>query len=149
MFSASGSVIGAGNSTAGTTLMAPHNAIADTGTTLLHLPGSILSAYYGQVAGAVDSWEEGGWIYPCNSTLPDLTILIADYKAVIPGHTITFAPVDSLTFDNATICYGGLQSSDMFPFAIYGGIFLKAQFTVFHHGDLKLGFAPKPPVLAP
>ncbi len=127
-----------------TTMMARNSAIADTGTTLLYLSGPVVEAYYKQVPGALDSWEEGGYIHPCNASLPDLTIHIGGYKALIPGEFMTFAPIDAPTLENATVCYGGLQSSDSFPFAIFGGVFFKAQFTVFHHGDEKLGFAPKP-----
>jgi len=126
------------------TAPAPHQAIADTGTTLLMVPSEITKAYYAQIPDAVDNYNVGGYIFPCNSTLPDLTLHISTYKAVIAGHFMKYAPVDTESFDNATVCFGGLQSSAGFPFAIYGDIFFKAQFTVFHGGDLKLGFAPKP-----
>ncbi|KAK0633063.1 aspartic peptidase domain-containing protein [Immersiella caudata] len=127
------------------TLDSHHEAIADTGTTLLMVPQNITDAYYDQVPGAVDNWNVGGYIFPCNATLPDLTLHIGTYKAVIGGQYMNYAPVDSRSFDNATVCFGGVQSSYGFPFAIYGDIFFKAQFTVFHAGDMKLGFAPKPP----
>ncbi|KAK4192837.1 aspartic peptidase domain-containing protein [Podospora australis] len=120
-----------------------HTAIADTGTTLLMLPQAITNAYYAQVGAAESSPTRGGWVFPCNTTLPDLTLYIGTYKAVIPGELINFAPVDTDDFATATVCYGGVQSSSGFPFSIYGDVFFKAHWTVFHVGDKKLGFAPR------
>lgn len=124
----------------------PHVAIADTGTTLLFVPDEIAAAYYSQVDGAVnDITGAGGYTYPCSTTLPDFTAIIGDYEALVPGDIIPFAPVDGNTFDDATTCFGGLQATPSgLPFAIYGDIFLKSQFVVFHGGNKELGFASKP-----
>jgi hypothetical protein len=121
-----------------------HSAIADTGTTLLMLPSAITQAYYWQVPGARSSAQVGGWVFPCDTPLPDLTLHIGTYKAVIPGELMVFSPVDTDDLETATVCYGGLQSSSGFPFAIYGDVFFKAQFTVFDVEEKRLGFAPKP-----
>ena len=131
----------------------PHAAIADTGTTLLMLPQPIVDAYYTQIAKARSDNYYGGYVFPCNADLPDLILHIGSYKARLTGDLIKYAPADTDDFATSKWCYGGLQSAQGFPFAIYGDIFFKAQFVVFQGGELdkndwskgaKLGFAAKP-----
>ncbi|KAI4271168.1 MAG: hypothetical protein LQ337_006203 [Flavoplaca oasis] len=113
-------------------------AVADTGTTLLFLPDTIVRAYYRSVRDSGYNYALGGYTYPCSVTLPSLTLGIGSYKAVIPGSYVTFQPVDS------ELCYGGIQPSDGIGIAVFGGIFLKSQFVVFQSSPLQLGFATKP-----
>ncbi|KAK1782714.1 aspartic peptidase domain-containing protein [Copromyces sp. CBS 386.78] len=131
----------------------PHAAIADTGTTLLMLPQPIVDAYYTQIAKARSDNYYGGYVFPCNADLPDLILHIGSYKARLTGDLIKYAPADTDDFATSKWCYGGLQSAQGFPFAIYGDIFFKAQFVVFQGGETdkndwskgaKLGFAAKP-----
>jgi hypothetical protein len=114
------------------------DAIADTGTTLLLLPDSVVSAYYKQVKGAQNSNSQGGYIFPCSAKLPDFTFGVGSYRGVIPGSYMNYAPA------TGTDCYGGIQSDDGIGFSIYGDILLKAQFVVFDGGNNSLGFANKP-----
>ncbi|GAP88701.1 putative endothiapepsin precursor [Rosellinia necatrix] len=131
---------------AAATIAAPHEAIADTGTTLMLVPDNIASAYYAQIPGAVNAAQTaGGYVFPCSATLPSYTAVIGPYQAVIPGEFINFAPVDGNTIAEASTCFGGIQVVPAgFPFAIYGDVFLKSQFVVFHGGEEQLGLAPKP-----
>lgn len=111
------------------------NGIVDTGTTLIYADDSIVNAYYAKVSGAQNSQNDGGWIFPCSATLPNFTLVIGGYKAVVPGKYINYAPNGDGT------CFGGIQSDDSIGFAIYGDIFIKSQFIVFDQSTPRLGFA--------
>ncbi|KAK8122173.1 aspartic peptidase domain-containing protein [Apiospora sp. TS-2023a] len=127
------------------TVSAPHAAIADTGTTLLLIPSDIAAAYYAKVSGATKDATAGGYTFPCSTSLPSYTAVIGDYRAVIPSDFIKYAPVDGNSFETATTCFGGIQEVPAgFPYAIYGDIFLKSQFVVFHGANQQVGFAAKP-----
>ena len=135
-FTSNGYAVGSGAFTSSSI-----DAIADTGTTLLYLPATVVTAYYRQVSGAQNSQQQGGYIFPCSATLPSITLGIGSYRAVVPGSYINYAPVDN----TGTSCFGGIQSNAGIGFSIYGDIFLKSQFVVFNGAATpQLGFAPKP-----
>ncbi|KAL8770398.1 MAG: hypothetical protein Q9209_003824 [Squamulea sp. 1 TL-2023] len=111
-----------------------------TGTTLLYLPDVIAGDYYASVNGANNDEQPGGYVYPCNADLPDISFKIGSYTAVVSGSCVTYAPVD----DSGKTCFGGIQSSTGIGINIFGDIFLKSQFVVFQGGDNpQLGFASK------
>ncbi|WEW57427.1 tethering complex subunit [Emydomyces testavorans] len=108
------------------------SAIADTGTTLMLANDEVVKAYYDQVKGAKLSAEAGGFIFPCETTLPNLFVSLADtHLAKIPGDLINFAPVGSNSKSGEKVCFGGLQSNHGSGLQIFGGIFFKAIFVVF------------------
>ena len=114
------------------------STIADTGTTLLYAPDDLVTAYYSQVNGAHNDASVGGYVFPCDASLPDLTLGIGSYHAVVPGAYINFTPITS------SVCFGGLQSGGG-SLNIFGDVFLKSQFVVFDktQDTPRLGFAPK------
>ncbi|KAK5806386.1 hypothetical protein VI817_000644 [Penicillium citrinum] len=113
--------------------------IADTGTTLLMLPDEVVSAYYKQVDGAKEDQSAGGYTFSCSSKLPDFTVTIGSYDAVVSGDLINYAPIS----DGSSTCFGGIQSNSGLGFSIFGDIFLKSQYTVFDSNGPRLGFAPQ------
>jgi len=70
------------------------DAIADTGTTLLLMDDAIVSAYYKQVEGAQYDNSQGGYVFSCSATLPDFTVGIGSFNAVIPGSFMNYSPTD-------------------------------------------------------
>lgn len=111
--------------------------IADTGTTLLLLDDEVVSAYYQQVSGAASDSSAGGYTFDCSATLPDFTVSISGYDAVVPGDLINYAPVSK----GSSKCLGGIQSNSGLGFSIFGDIFLKSQYVVFDSNGPRLGFA--------
>jgi aspergillopepsin I len=51
--------------------------IADTGTSLLLVDDSVVSAYYAKVKGAKNDSTQGGYTFPCSATLPDFSLIIS------------------------------------------------------------------------
>ena len=81
------------------------SVIADTGTTLIYLPTSVVQAYYQKVSGAKYSSSQGGYTFPCSTTLPAFTVTIGSANYSVPGKYINFAPVSS----GSKTCFGGIQ----------------------------------------
>ncbi|KAH8887279.1 eukaryotic aspartyl protease [Thozetella sp. PMI_491] len=99
--------------------------IADTGTTLLYLPVAVVQAYYSNIAGAADSSNNGGWVFPCNAALPSFTYRIGNTGFTIPDKYLNYAPIGDGT------CFGGIQDDSSIGFSIFGDIALKAAYIVF------------------
>jgi aspergillopepsin I len=122
--------------TAGTRSGGGFSGIADTGTTLLLLDSSIVSAYYAQVSGAKNSQTAGGYVFDCSANLPDFSVDIGGYTATVPGSLINYGPSGV-----GSTCLGGIQSNSGIGFSIFGDIFLKSQYVVFDSTGPQLGFA--------
>ncbi|KAI0178362.1 secreted aspartic proteinase precursor [Pestalotiopsis sp. NC0098] len=116
------------------------NGIADTGTTLLLLPATVVKNYYAKVTGSSNSNTYGGYVFPCTATLPTFTYVVGSVSIVIPATYLNYAPVE----DGSSTCYGGLQSSADIGINIFGDVALKAAYVVFNGASTPtLGFATK------
>jgi hypothetical protein len=61
------------------------DVIADTGTTLLMLPTSVVDAYYKGVNGAYYDTEYGAMVFPCTANMPDFIFGLGNYRGTVPG----------------------------------------------------------------
>lgn len=115
-------------------------SISDTGTTLLLTDNSIVSAYYAKVRGSSNSQSDGGYVFPCNSKLPDISFTIGSFTGTVPGSYINYAPASA-----SGQCFGGIQSNTGVGFSIFGDIWIKSQFVVYSNapGGPQLGHASK------
>lgn len=116
------------------------DSIADTGTSILFLDLNIVQGYWNDVSSAYYDRGQGGYAFACDdaSILPDLTIAIGNYTAVIPGAQLAYAPLSN----GSTTCYGALQGNSGLPFQILGDTFLKNVFAVFNAASPPtIGFA--------
>ncbi|KAK4159868.1 penicillopepsin [Cladorrhinum sp. PSN259] len=112
------------------------NIIADTGTTLMLVAKEVSEAYYKQVPGAKNTPHLGGMTFPCHVELPDLWLDVGGvYKARIRGEDINFTKL------RKDLCYGGIQPTTSKQ-QIWGDVFFRSQFVVFHGGNSSLGLAP-------
>lgn len=116
------------------------DGIADTGTTLLYLPASVVKAYYAQISGSSNSASAGGYVFPCSATLPSFTFGVGSARITIPGDYMDFGQISS----GSSSCFGGIQSSADIGINIFGDVALKAAFVVFENsGSPRLGWASK------
>ncbi|KAI0124858.1 aspartic peptidase domain-containing protein [Xylariales sp. AK1849] len=128
----------------------PPSIILDTGSTLFYAPDAAVTQYFQSVLGASFSYEEYGWILPCNSTPPDFIWELGDISGTkiqgdIPGIYFVYAVLDDgLTAPG--MCYAGLQSLGGLSTlqGIFGDVFLKSGFQVWDAGQNRFGYAPKP-----
>ncbi|PWY89006.1 aspergillopepsin A-like aspartic endopeptidase [Aspergillus heteromorphus CBS 117.55] len=119
-----------------------NTSIADTGTSLMLLNEDVVKDYYSQVPKSVYVDSVGGYIYPCNTTLPNFGIAIGtESLATIPGNLINFSKVGTNTTTGESLCYGGIQSNAGESLQILGDTFLKAFYVIFDMRGPSLGVA--------
>lgn len=118
----------------------PLPGIADTGTTLLYLPDSILSRYYATIPNSGFTFFFGGYYIPCSATdsLPDFTFGVEGARITIPGRYVNYSPL------LGQLCFAGIQPSDDIGVNIFGDVALKSAYVVFEGDETpRLGFASK------
>lgn len=100
---------------------------------------SQVSQYYSGVSGAQLDNTQGGYTFPCGTSLPTLSFLIGSSNyATIPASLLNFGPTDS----TGTTCFGSLQSVGSGNQNIYGDVFFNAYYGVFDASVPQFGFAP-------
>ena len=109
---------------------------------LLYVPKEVCNDYYSTVPGSTNDASGPGYIFPCESKLPDFKFIIdSGYTGVLPGSQLNY----STTLVKEGYCVGGIQDSTPYQIGIAGDMLLKSQFVVFEGGNAtRLGFAAKP-----
>ena len=76
------------------------------------------------IEGAVYDDQQGGWKYPTNAKLPDVSFAVGDKQYTLNAVDFGFGDAgDGFTF-------GGIQSRGNLDFDIFGDIFLKSVYVV-------------------
>lgn len=119
------------------------NVVADTGSTLMFLPTLDVLSYYSAVSGASLDLLQGGYTFPCTSTLPSLSVVIGGKTFTIPGSYLNYEQIPG-----SSKCFGGLQDGSGLPSLIFGDIFLKAHYAVFDSNGPRFGLATQADVNA-
>lgn len=65
--------------------------VADTGTTLLLVEDDVVFGYYAQVGSSYYDQTNAGIMFDCSEDLPDFTLTINGYNAVVPGSYMSWA----------------------------------------------------------
>ncbi len=72
-------------------------AIADTATSLMLVDEEVANAYWAQVEGARFDPVSQGFVFPCDSDLPDFHIALGtEYMGTIPGELMNFSAARGL-----------------------------------------------------
>ena len=78
-------------------------AIADTGTSLMMVSPEVAEAYYKQVDGGLYAKNANGYIFPCTSSLPSLSVAIGSgYLVTVPGSFMNWSEVGTNTTTGET-----------------------------------------------
>lgn len=129
--------------------MQPQTVVVDTGSTLFYGPDDAVQQYFASVPGGNFSYEEYGYVLPCNGTAPDFIWEIGDASGArvigrVPGNYLPYQVLNEQGMPSG-MCYAGLQSlgSVSEPKGILGDVWLKSAFQVFDVAKMRLGSAPK------
>lgn len=79
----------------------------------------------------------GGYEFPCNTTMPEFSLVINGYRATVPGEHVKYQPV----LPGHPSCFGGIQAASDPEFSIFGDVMLKSQFVVFDTNGPRVGWA--------
>jgi aspergillopepsin I len=119
-FTSSGYAVGSGNFT-----HVNISGVADTGTTLMYLPDTIVKDYYSKISGSSRS-RSGSWYASCDATFPSFTFGVDSTMITIPSKYMNYG------LDSNDLCMGALQSGETIGANIFGDVAIMSAFVVFN-----------------
>jgi aspergillopepsin I len=112
--------------------------IVDSGSALVYLPDAVVENYYGQIEGSSHT-QGGSFIFPCNSTMPDLNFKVGSGVLSMPGREVNYG-----TYDSAKdLCVGAIQTQLNMKYSVLGNLWMRSYYVIHSHEDStpKMGFA--------
>lgn len=120
-----------------------NTAVADTGTTIIHVSDDLLPIIYKPLGGYFDKTQQG-WVFPANVTLAQVPSIVLP----IGGYDIQLAPEDIAFAADGDIIFGAIQSRGNLDWDVFGDYWLRNIYAVWRfvgEGEGPLfGFAPRP-----
>ncbi|KAI0069840.1 acid protease [Panus rudis PR-1116 ss-1] len=114
---------------------ARNTTILDTGTTLMLVSDDVVETIYKSIDGAKYDDQQGGWKYPSNATIPDVSFAVGDKLYKLNAADFGFGDAGN------GFTFGGVQSRGDLEFDIFGDVFLKSVYVVFNQGEKTVGLA--------
>ncbi|CAK1357563.1 unnamed protein product [Cercospora beticola] len=120
--------------------LAGNTAIMDTESKLTYpslIDDSTCKNIYAAVPGSRYDNDQGGFIFPKDAKLPDLSFAIGDQQFSVHKSDLAYAEL------GGGMVYGGIQSRGNMNFSIYGGTHLKGMCAIFDQGKKQFGFVQR------
>jgi aspergillopepsin I len=114
--------------------------IVDSGSVLLYLPDTMVHDYYGQIEGYSQT-QGGSFIFPCNTTMPDLKFKVGSGILSMPGDEVNYG-----TYDKPKgLCVGAITTQLNMKNTVLGSLWMRNYYIVHSNedGTPKMGFAPQ------
>ncbi|KAG8690536.1 hypothetical protein FRC11_010903 [Ceratobasidium sp. 423] len=105
-----------------------NTAIIDTGTTLILMDDKTIEHLYSQIPGAKLDHALGGYVFPTNAQIPELSFSVGKWLFTIPSEDLAFSDAGN------GMSYGAIQSRGQNKQDILGDVFLKHVYVVFDQG---------------
>ena len=120
----------------------PGDAVFDTDSTFLYLPQAAVSAYTDLVKGAKYDNTSGGYVFPCNSQLPDLELAFTQATsgpatAIIRGDYLKYGPLSVSGPD----CLLSMGADTGIGFSLLGMPFFANRYIVWNQSEPSVSFA--------
>jgi aspergillopepsin I len=112
--------------------------IVDSGSVLVYLPEAVVDDYYGQIEGSSQT-QGGSFIFPCNSTMPDLNFKVGRGVLSMPGREVSYGIYDSAK----DLCVGAITTQLNMKYSVLGNLWMRNYYVIHSHEDSapKMGFA--------